>query len=284
MTANSLLKSATHRLATRSASARLDAEILLAQVLGVSRSGLTLRAEHAVPAAAQDTYHALIEARAAGAPVAYLTGSQEFWSLDLQVSTAVLVPRPETEILVERALGLIPKDRAASVLDLGTGSGAIALAIAVERPLARITGVEICAEAVGIARANARALKLDSICWLQGSWFEKLAGVKFDVIISNPPYVAADDPHLAALQAEPALALTPGPTGLEAFASIVREAPAHLNDPGWLAFEHGSTQGEPVAKLLERHGFVDVRSYPDYQGLTRVTLGRVHSISKDHHD
>jgi release factor glutamine methyltransferase len=280
MTTNTLLQSAAHRLATRSASARLDAEILLARVLGVSRSGLTLRADHAVPAAARDAYQALIEARAAGAPVAYLTGSQEFWSLDLTVSSAVLVPRPETEILVERALGLIPTDHAASVLDLGTGSGAIALAIAVERPLARITGVDISAEALGIARKNARALKLDGICWLQGSWFETLAGVKFDVIVANPPYVAADDPHLAALHAEPALALIPGPTGLEAFASIVREAPAHLNDPGWLAFEHGATQAEAVAKLLERHGFVDVRSYPDYQGLTRVTLGRAHSTAQ----
>jgi release factor glutamine methyltransferase len=266
-----------------SESPRLDAELLLGFVLGLSRAGLIARSTEPVPTMSERAFTGLIDRRLQGAPVAYLTGTREFWSLPLTVTPAVLVPRPETELLVELALERIPErrvpalDRMMSILDLGTGSGAIALAIASERAGVRITGVDISPAALEIAIQNSRDLGFAHINWRLGSWFEAVPGEKFDVIVANPPYVAAGDPALHTLRAEPAIALSAGPDGLDALSTIVRAAASHLNDGGWLLLEHGSTQAPDVAELLESHGFTGVRSQNDFSGKPRVTLGTVHS-------
>ena len=271
------LRSASHALAACSESPRLDAELLLGKVLGLSRPALIARGDESLTAESRGAYSQLLARRLAGAPVAYLTGTREFWSLALAVTPAVLVPRPETETLVELALRLLPPDRQRSILDLGTGSGAIALAIARERPACRVTAVDVSPEALTVAVGNSRALRIDGIEWCQGSWFDAVPGRCFDLIVANPPYVASDDPALTKLGAEPALALTCGPTGLEALSAIVAGAPLHLNPPGWLLLEHGSDQSPQVVSMLEHHGFTGIRSHPDGSGRPRVTLGTLHS-------
>ena len=271
------LQSAARALHSHSESPRLDAELLLAKTLGLSRSGLIARGNDAVACEREEAFSVLIERRLAGAPVAYLTGTREFWSLALDVTPDVLVPRPETELLVELALQVLPREQASSVLDLGTGSGAVALAIASERPQAAVTAVDVSAPALDVAIRNSRNLGLSRIDWRLGSWFAPVAGERFDVILANPPYVAAADPALQKLNAEPALALCPGPTGLEALSAISAAAAAHLHDGGRLILEHGSEQAPAVAQMLERHGFTAVRSHLDFSGKPRVTLGSVHS-------
>ena len=272
-----LLQTAAGEFAAVSTSPRLDAEILLAHALGCARSAFSRCPEAEIGAGHRAEFRRLCAARAAGTPIAYLTGIKEFWSLPLRVSPAVLVPRPETEILVEHALQLIGGEPSASVLDLGTGSGAIALAIARERPGIRITATDVSDAALGIAGANADLLGLTAIRWRLGNWFEAVPGERFDLIVSNPPYVAAGDAHLAMLAAEPLTALTPGPTGLEAYEAIIPAAVRHLNPGGRLIVEHGATQADHVANLLEQSGFVHVTSHPDYSGTLRVTLGSLHS-------
>ncbi len=268
---------AARTLAPHSESPRLDAEVLLGSVLGMGRAALIVRGAQPIAGDALRLYQSLVERRVAGAPVAYLTGTREFWSLPLKVTPAVLVPRPETETLVELALQRLPLDQERSILDLGTGSGAIALAIAAERPRARVTGADVSPTALGVARDNSRALALPQVAWRLGSWFDAVRGERFDMVVANPPYVAAADAALKTLAAEPELALSGGPTGLEALASIVAGAAAHLEPGGWLLLEHGSTQGPDVALLLERHGFSGVRTHHDHAGTPRVTLGIIHS-------
>jgi release factor glutamine methyltransferase len=264
-------------LAERSASPELDAEVLLSTVLGMSRSALIVRAAEPVGAELERAYRELLSRRAGGVPVAYLTGRREFWSLPLKITPAVLVPRHETELLVELALKFLPKTDVRSVLDLGTGSGAVALAIASERPRARVAGVDISPAALGVARDNSRALALPNVSWHLGSWFDAVPGERFDLVVANPPYVAAGDPALHSLAAEPAIALDGGPAGLDALEAIVSRAPAHLEGGGSLLLEHGSTQHHEVARLLGQHGFRDIRSELDFSGLPRVTLGTLHS-------
>jgi release factor glutamine methyltransferase len=273
--ADHLARAARH-LAPISTSPRLDAELLLAQVMGLSRSGLIARGNDPVADDRELSFAALIDQRLHGSPVAYLTGHREFWSLPLHVTPDVLVPRPETELLVELALAILPKQQPHAVLDLGTGSGAVALALASERPLALVTGVDVSPAALEVAADNARALGLSRIEWRLGSWFEPVRGQRFDLIVANPPYIAASDPALATLSREPALALTPGATGLESLAAIAENAALHLRDQGWVILEHGSTQAADVAALLERHGFAHIRSHSDFSGNPRVTLGTVH--------
>ncbi|HEY1314152.1 MAG TPA: peptide chain release factor N(5)-glutamine methyltransferase [Steroidobacteraceae bacterium] len=268
---------AARSLSSHSESPRLDAELLLGKILGLSRAGLIARSNEPVSGESQKSLANLLEERRRGTPVAYLTGTREFWSLALHVTPAVLVPRPETEILVDLALQRLPEDQAATVLDLGTGSGAIALAIAAERPLSQVTGVDISAAALEIARQNASALHLTRIDWRLGSWFAPVVKQRFDMIVANPPYIAAADPALERLAAEPAIALCDGPTGLEALSTIAAGAASHLTRHGWLLLEHGSTQGPEVARLLHSHGFSSVRSHPDFSGKLRVTLGTLHS-------
>jgi release factor glutamine methyltransferase len=270
------LRWAAGSLKNHSGSPRLDAELLLAKILGVSRPGLIARSSEPVAIECDRAYARLIDERVRGTPVAYLTGSREFWSLALKVTPAVLVPRPETELLVELALQHLPLEGESSVLDLGTGSGAVALAIACERPRARVTGVDISAAALEVAIQNSRDLELAHIDWRQGSWFAPVQGERFDLIVANPPYVAAADPVLKALAAEPAIALSAGPTGLESLSAIAGAASSHLHHRGWLLMEHGSDQAAAVAQLLERHGFTQVRSHLDLSGKPRITLGTAH--------
>ena len=271
------LRSGARSLDSSSDSPRLDAELLLGKILGLARSGLIAHDRESLVREQEQAYMNLVERRRQGAPVAYLTGTREFWSLALRVTPAVLVPRPETEVLVELALERLPLDQPSSVLDLGTSSGAIALAIASERPRSRVTGVDISAPALDVAMQNSRELGLSHIDWRWGSWFAAVPGQRFDMIVANPPYIAAADPALEKLTAEPQIALCDGATGLEALSAIAAGAAAHLHECGWLMMEHGSEQAPDVVRLLERHGFAGIRSHLDFSGKPRVTLGTVHS-------
>jgi release factor glutamine methyltransferase len=251
-------------------SPRLDAEILLAKVLQLPRSALIVRAEMPLSNAVHAEFTDLIARRASGTPVAYLTGEREFWSLPLAVTPDVLVPRPETELLVELALSLLPIAAPRRVLDLGTGSGAIALAIAIERPQAEITATDLSAAALTVAMQNARRFGASRVRWRLGSWFDALEAERFDLIVANPPYIAADDPALPTLASEPLSALSPGPTGLEAFTSIVGRAAAYLAAEGRILLEHGVSQAAALGALLERQGFLDIRSHDDASGRPRA--------------
>jgi release factor glutamine methyltransferase len=244
--------------------------------LGLSRSALIAHHNDSVTLDDERAYSELIARRASGTPVAYLTGSREFWSMALRVTPAVLVPRPETETLIERALQVVPRNAHCEVLDLGTGSGAIALAIASERPHWSVTAVDLSPQALDVAKQNSSALKLTHIDWRLGCWFDAVAGKRFDLIIANPPYIAAADPALAGLRMEPDIALCAGPTGLEALTAIAAEAPAHLREGGWLILEHGATQGADVAHLLKQRGFAQIRTHKDFSGKPRATLGTIH--------
>jgi release factor glutamine methyltransferase len=255
------------------ATAELDAQLLLAHVLGVARAQLRSHPETAAGAEAAARYRVLIERRAAAEPVAYLTGEKDFWTLRLKVTPAVLVPRPETELLVERGLALWPAGEA-RVADLGTGSGAIALALASERPAWRVLASDVSADALQVARANAAALGLHQVEFRLGSWFEPLGDERFDLVVSNPPYVAADDPHLAHLVHEPRLALTPGGDALGCLTAIIRGADRHLESGGWLVLEHGSSQAEAVRRALVLAGMRHVRSHRDLAGSERMTEGQ----------
>jgi release factor glutamine methyltransferase len=272
LTTRHLLSSAISNLAATSGTPELDAEILLAHALGSHRARLKSHTHEERSAVERAAYAGLIKRRAAGEPVAYIVGYKEFWSLRFSVTAAVLVPRPETELLVERALAL---SAAATlrVLDLGTGAGAIALALAHERPHWQIAATDISAPALAVAMSNAAALKLSQVEFLCGPWFEPLVGRRFELIISNPPYVAANDPELLRgdLSHEPRSALTPGDDALAALRNIIRGAPAHLARGGWLLLEHGTTQAAQVARELVVRGFRHVRSQRDLAGHERMT-------------
>ena len=223
-----------------------------------------------------ERFEALLARRQAGEPVAYLTGTQGFWTLELEVSPATLIPRPETELLVELALARSPVDAGARIADLGTGSGAIGLAIAKERPRAAVIATDASRAALEVARRNATRNRIATVEFREGDWLAPLAGETFDLIASNPPYIADGDPHLGEgdLRFEPPSALSSGADGLDAIRRIVRDAPAHLASGGWLLLEHGWDQGEAVRALLEAAGFMDVETAQDLEGRDRVTLGR----------
>jgi release factor glutamine methyltransferase len=257
-----------------SPSARFDAEILMAHVLESKRSFLYANPEMELPYNRSETFRKLVRRRAAGQPVAYLTESGEFWSLPLKLTPAVLIPRPDTERLVEAALAKIPPEADWRIADLGTGSGAIALAIASERPMCEVHATDISAAALGVARENAERLGLGHIQFYCGSWAEPLQG-KFHLIVSNPPYIDADDPHLERgdLRFEPRDALTPGPDGLSAIRHISLAVQAKLVDGGWLMFEHGWEQGSATRQVLQNAGFLEIETLKDLQGHERVTVG-----------
>jgi release factor glutamine methyltransferase len=273
VTTGELLRAGTRRLAPLSESAALDAELLLAHALRTNRARLKSHPEAAPGEAARASFHALIERRAAGEPLAYLVGHKDFWTLRLAVSPDVLVPRPETELLVERCLGLRP-DAAGTALDLGTGSGAIALALASERPGWKVTATDASVAALAIARRNATTLHLD-VEFLAGEWFTPVATRRFHLLVSNPPYVAAGDAVLRVppLSHEPLAALTPGVDALASLRAIIRAAPEHLERGGWIALEHGASQAADVARELVARGFRHVRSHRDLAGEERVTEG-----------
>jgi release factor glutamine methyltransferase len=269
-------------LLLRAARPRLEAgeaELLLAHVLAQPRTWLFTHGDRDVGEAEAARFDDLVRRREAGEPVAYLTGQRGFWRFDLAVSPATLIPRPETERLVELALERLPREYAARVADLGTGSGAIALAIAFERPRAHVVATDASADALAIARANAQALQLANVELREGDWFAPLAGERYDLIASNPPYIALDDAHLREgdLRFEPAPALASGTDGLDAIRTIVAAAPAHLQPQGWLLLEHGWDQGAAVRALLADAGFVDVATERDLEQRDRVTLGRLDS-------
>jgi release factor glutamine methyltransferase len=255
---------------------RRDAELLLAGCWSKTRSQLMLAEGEAVPVDVATRFEVARRQRAAGVPVAYLLGKREFWSLDFSVNPAVLVPRPETELLVERVLALVPQS-AASVADLGTGSGAIAIARAHERPGWSLVGADISFEALAVARANGERLVGGRVEWLRGNWYEALAGRRFDALASNPPYIADADPVLTAdgLRHEPRGALTPGGDGFAALTTLINGAPAHLKPGGWLVLEHGSTQAGTLRSLLVARGFTHVTSHRDLAGHERVTEGKL---------
>lgn len=257
------------------ASPGLDAELLLAHTLGVGRTRLRSHPEEVPSADAAARFAALIERRIAGEPVAYILGRKDFWTIELSVSPAVLIPRPETELLVERALTLHPGGEA-NAADLGTGSGAIALALASARPRWRIVATDISAAALAVARDNATALGLERVEMVQGDWLACLRGRRFHLLVSNPPYVAAGDPALSQpeLLREPRLALVAAEEGLGALLTITRAAPDHLEAGGWLLLEHGATQAAAVAGALVARGFAQVRSHRDLAGRERMTEGQ----------
>jgi release factor glutamine methyltransferase len=262
--------------------ARFEAELLLAATLGVNRATLVARSRDVCDADMLEVYWQRVARRAAGEPFAYITGRRGFWSLDLTVTPDVLVPRPETELLVERALALGDElgrslgRPAIELADLGTGSGAIALAIASARPEWHIVATDISPAALEVARGNAIRLRIDSVAFFEGEWWSPLARQKFDIVVSNPPYVAADDPALddLALQHEPRIALTPGADALAALRAIVAGAPRHLRPGAALLLEHGADQAAAVAELLVAQGFNHVRSHADLAGHLRITEGR----------
>ncbi|MCO5787418.1 peptide chain release factor N(5)-glutamine methyltransferase [Pseudomonas sp. G11-1] len=255
----------------------LDAELLLAHVLGKSRSYLFTWPQKEVSEPEIERFFTLLARRQRGEPVAYLLGEQGFWTLDLQVSPDTLIPRPDTERLVEVALELGPP-QPAQVLDLGTGTGAIALALASERPHWQLTGCDRMPGAVVLAEQNRARLGLGNVRFLQSDWFAALGRDRYDLIVSNPPYIAADDPHLTEgdVRFEPASALVSGADGLDDIRQIIVSAPAYLNDAGWLLLEHGWQQAEAVRSLLEERGFHVVQSWQDLGGHQRVSGGQWH--------
>lgn len=271
--AGDALSALRRQLAAASPSADLDAELLLAHVLGTSRAGLMADPSQPLDARQLQVLASLAERRCAGEPVSYLTGHREFWSLDLEVTADVLVPRPETELVVELALAALAQVARPAVLDLGTGSGAIALALARERPDAAVTAVDVSPAALAVAARNARRLQAGNVSFLPGSWYEPVGTARFDCIVSNPPYVADDDPALVRLVHEPRGALAAGPAGLDALAIICAGAPQHLATGGALIVEHGATQGADVRALMARAGLAAIATHDDLAGRPRATRG-----------
>jgi len=252
----------------------LEARMLLERLLGKTRVWLIAHADEAAGAEAEQAFAALAGRRRQGEPIAYILGEREFYGLEFRVAPAVLIPRPETELLVELALARIPESAAVRVLDLGTGSGAIAVALAKQRPQARLTAVDVDYAALSVARANARRHRV-SVRFFCGDWFGALSGETFDLIVSNPPYVAAGDPHLVMgdVRFEPQRALVGGADGLDCIRAIVANAGAHLRPGAWLLFEHGYDQAEACRALLEAQGYREVQSWPDLAGIPRVSGG-----------
>jgi release factor glutamine methyltransferase len=270
----SLLRSA---VLPDSPTARLDVELLLAAALGKPRSFLHTWPERIVSSEAANIFEAYLRRRRTGEPVAYILGLQGFWNIDLEVATHTLIPRPETEMLVETALELLPGAIPHRLLDLGTGTGAIALSLAKERPQWTITAVDRVDEAVDLAERNRQRLNLDNAAVMKSHWFSALERQRFDLIISNPPYIASGDPHLAKgdVRFEPSSALVAGIDGMDDLRVIVAEATAHLEPGGWLLLEHGYDQGAAVRDLLNGHGFEQIQTRRDLGDNERITFGHV---------
>lgn len=258
-----------------SPSARLDAELLLAAALGKPRSFLRTWPERVVSREAHDLFDRYLGRRVAGEPVAYILGRQGFWSLDLEVAPHTLIPRPDTELLVETALALLPASPS-RVLDLGTGTGAIALALACERLSWHVLGVDRIPEAVALAERNRERLRLANVAFRASHWFSAVEGERFSLIVSNPPYIPSTDPHLKQgdVRFEPSSALVSGQDGLDDIRLIIDQAPNHLESGGWLMLEHGFDQPDAVRDLLLSRGFSAVESRRDLGGHERISLGR----------
>lgn len=272
--AGQLIERAAELIDAVSDTPRLDAQLLLAQAIRGRREEVIAWPERIPDQPARDRFADLVRRRLSGEPLAYLTGSKEFWSLTLEVGPGVLVPRPETERLVEVVLDALPVDEPRAVLDLGTGSGAIALALKAERPKLALTAADISTDALDIARRNGCRLGME-IRWLQSDWFAQIPHDGFEVIVSNPPYIKETDRHLPPLRAEPIGALAAGEDGLDAIKAILAAAPDYLRPGGLLALEHGSDQAAGVEALLDPRRWRDVHRYQDLAGLDRVLTARL---------
>jgi release factor glutamine methyltransferase len=267
----------TEALAIIPSSARIEIQCLLQQVLNVPRAWLLAHPEHYPNETEQTHYHELLQRRLRGEPVAYLLGEREFFGLMFKVTPATLIPRPETELLVELALSRIPQQGLCRVLDLGTGSGAIALAIARARPDVEVLGCDASTTALAVAHTNAQQLSIANAAFIHSDWFEALMTQKFNIIVSNPPYIAAGDPHLARgdVRFEPISALVSGSDGLHDIRHIAAHAPDYLESGGWLLLEHGYDQAAQVRELLQQAGFDVVFSACDLAGIERASGGRI---------
>ena len=274
MRLDAAIADATNRLQDISDSARLDAEILLCQTIDMPRSYLFAHPEDELDELTQQRFETLLQRRLEGEPMAYISGIREFWSRELIVSPATLVPRPETELLVELALREIPRQAEWQILDLGTGSGAIAIALAAERPLSQITATDISAAALAVAAENVRQNDLANVVCRLGSWSTAVAGRQFNLIVSNPPYVREDDAALQKLRHEPLSALASGQDGLRDIRLLASECIGLLADHGWLMLEHGAEQDKDIARILSSAGWTDIACHNDLAGKPRVTVAR----------
>jgi len=274
MRLDAAITDAVERLALTSDSARLDAEILLCQTIDMPRSYLFAHPEDELDDLTKDRFETLLQRRINGEPMSYITGTKEFWSHELLVSPATLVPRPETELLVELALREIPRKAEWQILDLGTGCGAIALSIAAERLLCTVTATDVSPDALAIAAENVRQADLANVNCIVGSWTEPVAGQQFNIIVSNPPYVREDDEALKNLRHEPISALASGADGLDDIRVLATDCAAILTADGWLMLEHGADQQTDVADILEAAGWVDIACHNDLAGKPRVTVAR----------
>ena len=274
-TVQASLNAAIQALRTTSESPRADAEILLAYCLGKSRTWLFTWADKTLESAVVTAFQGLVTERLRGVPIAHLIGYREFWTLNLKVTPDTLIPRPETELLVETALALLPPTPA-NVLDLGTGTGAIALSIASERPDCCVTACDFSAAALAVAQENAQSHGITNVTFVQSDWFTALPAQRFALIVSNPPYIEAADPHLQQgdVRFEPLSALAAGSDGLDDIRQIIHYAPDWLAHTGWLLLEHGYNQGQAVTALLQERGFQAVRCLRDLAGNERVSLGQ----------
>ncbi len=264
---------------TRHALESVDVRLLLQHVLKVEYAFLLTYPEYELTATQKQSFQQLLQRRIQGVPIAYLIGKRDFYDLTFKVNEAVLIPRPETELLVELALERIPPDRSCRILDLGTGSGAIALTLAKHRPLAQMVAVDVSPAALAVCRENARTLRVDNVNFVTGNWFDELSGERFDLIVSNPPYVARDDLHLQQgdLRFEPQVALAAEDNGLACIQQIIAAAPHHLATMGWLLLEHGHDQAEACRELLQQADFSNMCSHPDLAGIMRVSGGQMRS-------
>ncbi len=262
-------------LALDSTTSRIEAQCLLQHVLNVQRAYLLAHPEQTLSDLQQDAFDVLLQGRLQGEPIAHLLGEREFFGLNLKVTPATLIPRPDTELIVEFALAQIPQAQPYRVLDMGTGSGAIALAIAKNKPNIEVVAVDASMDALAVAIENARSLGVANVRFMQSDWFSALDGQHFDLIVSNPPYIASDDIHLSQgdLRFEPLSALASGADGLDDIRRIISAAPQYLTSDGWLLLEHGYNQAESVRNLLTQRGFMEVFSQKDIAGIERVTGG-----------
>ena len=288
-TVRQVLQDAQLRLALQSSDAneaRLEAQLLLQAALNIDRAWLISHETDALEANIHAVFEASLLRRLQGEPIAYILGHREFYGLDLRVTSATLIPRPDTETLVEAALAKLSVDKNLSVLDLGTGSGAIALAIAKNRPLSNVIAVDTSVEALEVAQSNAQLLNIPNVKFQASSWFEGLANQRFDLIVSNPPYIEQDDAHLKQgdLRFEPITALASGVDGLDDIRRIIADSLLHLYPQGWLMLEHGYNQAEPVADLMSDSGLLDITTIKDLSGNDRVTLGKNPLIVSTHWD
>lgn len=281
LTIRAILKEAQVEISTKiglpANEAKLEAQILLQHCLSVNRAWLLAHENDALEANIHAEFEALLKRRLAGEPIAYILGKREFYGLEFKVTPATLIPRPDTETLVEAALSKIPPNTVRRVLDLGTGTGAIAIAIAKSRPRGLMTAVDQSSAALDVAEENSRCLGVTNVQFVQSDWFSALFGETFDVIVSNPPYIAENDLHLnqGDLRFEPSSALASGKDGLDDIRHIISHARQYLAPQGWLMLEHGYDQAEKVAALMEIAGYSTISSVADLQGVMRVTLGQL---------